>query len=175
MLKNNDEMLSQWLNDADFKKRVTAICKTIDQGRGKAEDLEQEVYLRFSMVGRTAFRGDADIYTYIFKIARNIYIDGVRREKRVNKKTNITLPGGQEDDTARRASLKQALGQLTARQRQILILKAKHGANLEHIAQKLSMSKSQAHRELKFIQKALLESIESWSVTWNQLQEATQD
>lgn len=65
---------------------IHKLCYRMTGSLHDAEDLTQEVLLR-AWQGRAAFRGDAAVTTWLYRVATNLCLDFLRRRK------NRTLPG----------------------------------------------------------------------------------
>jgi RNA polymerase sigma-70 factor (ECF subfamily) len=167
--KDGDEgAVHELLHHPYFRQRVKVISRKIyslyrsASPYRDAEDLEQDVYERV-LTKLSEFRGDASILTWVDRIARNIHISQLRREtlgeSRLEQTEWVPRQELSPENQAREMSLKQAINQLPQRQRTVLQLAAS-GLTLEDMAEQLGLSKSQVHRELKEVQRKLVESIE---------------
>jgi RNA polymerase sigma-70 factor (ECF subfamily) len=116
-----------------------------------AEELTQETFLR-ACAGLIGFRGESSVATWLFRIARNAYLSGLRRPSPAHIDTDelLAIPdvGGEGDPAGRYAAQEQrtligiALGQLPEKQRSILLLRDSEGLSYAEIADVLEISLS---------------------------------
>jgi RNA polymerase sigma-70 factor (ECF subfamily) len=121
------------------------LCGSVDL----AEELTQETFLR-ACVGLISFRGDSSVATWLFRIARNAYLNSLRRPSpaRIDTDELLAIPdaGGEGDPAGRYAAQEQrtligiALGQLPEKQRSILLLRDSEGLSYAEIADVLEIS-----------------------------------
>lgn len=107
----------------------------------EADDLSQEAFLR-AYRGLRGFRGDASFRTWITRIAINL-AHGARRSRAASVPLE-EAPGMQCDaagpDVALKRQVRQAVGGLPSRQRQILVLRVYQGMRFTEIAQVAGIS-----------------------------------
>ncbi|HMQ33600.1 MAG TPA: RNA polymerase sigma factor [Chloroflexaceae bacterium] len=114
-----------------------------------AEELTQETFLR-ACAGLLGFRGDCSVATWLFRIARNAYLNSLRRPSPARIDTDELLaipdaghagdPVGQYAAAERRTLIGMALAQLPERQRSILLLRDSEGLSYAEIADVLELS-----------------------------------
>jgi RNA polymerase sigma-70 factor (ECF subfamily) len=80
-----------------YKRPLFAFLLRFVSDRGRAEDLLQETFLRMVEHAST-FRGSATLRTWLFRIARNLSIDELRRRKHRKHPSLDAKPGRLEDD-----------------------------------------------------------------------------
>jgi RNA polymerase sigma-70 factor (ECF subfamily) len=115
--------------------RIYALSLTRDPVR--ADDLVQQTVLR-SLTGRSSFRPGTNFPGWLFRIQRNEFISGLRRERptvELNDAVVSTLsqPQRQESGLVMR-EFKKAFRTLAANQRSALLLTALEGHSHERIA-----------------------------------------
>jgi RNA polymerase sigma-70 factor (ECF subfamily) len=132
-----------------------------------AEDLVQEVFMKMLKFKRT-FRDDGAFAPWMFRIARNASADQLRRAAREPRSdSNIDdapdhAPTTEEDAAAGERSrlVKQALADLPAKGREVLLLSRFEFKTYEEIAHVLGCSpgavKVRAHRAMKQLRSAYL-------------------
>jgi len=76
-----------------FRKPLYAFIYNMLQGRGDAEEIFQEVWLR-AIKNMHAYR-DKNFCGWLFRIAHNLFIDRVRREKRMVRPAADHDPDGE--------------------------------------------------------------------------------
>jgi RNA polymerase sigma-70 factor (ECF subfamily) len=114
-----------------------------------AEELAQETFIKAG-AALPSFRGDCSLATWLFRIARNTYLDTLRRPSttRIDTDELIAIPdAAAERDPARsyavaeqRNLVRLALAQLPERQRTILLLRDDEGLAYAEIADVLAIS-----------------------------------
>jgi len=125
----------------------------------KAEDLAQEALLK-AWKGRQGFDGRSEPRTWIFAIARNQWLDSLRREKarptteQVNEATYIPRSSPAPDSAARRGELARAvnaaLGELPAEQREALALRESEGLSFAQVAELLGVPVPTAKSRVRY-------------------------
>ncbi len=122
----------------------------------EAEEAEQEVFIDLSE-NLHRFRGDSSFSTYLYRLAKNRAIDGLRKIRR-GRSRFVTLPeisGGEDplDISIRnedRRFLYAVLGQLKDEERMLILLKDIEGFSLEQITEMTGFPpgtvKSRLHR-----------------------------
>jgi len=107
----------------------------------EADDVSQEAFLRAYRALRR-FRGDATFRTWITRIVINLAL-GVRR----GRPTSVSLEDAPEPrndgdgpDSALKRQVRAAVGKLSPRQRQVLVLKVYEGMKFTEIARAAGMS-----------------------------------
>ena len=132
--------------------RLLAIAKSIVRDRGLAEDVVQDTFLRI-VYNANSFRPDTNGYAWICKIAQNLALNVLRREKR-NRTVNIDdcFSLAADDDVFEQSSahivLRQAMEALTPLERWILYQKYFMDLSVRDIAQAVNKSKSAVQRAL---------------------------
>jgi RNA polymerase sigma-70 factor (ECF subfamily) len=121
------------------------LCGSADQ----AEELTQETFMR-AHTGLLTFRGDCSVATWLFTIARNLYLKSLRRPSptRIDTDELLAIPdrGPSGDPVRRYAATEQrdliglALAQLPEKQRSILLLRDSEGLAYDEIARVLEIS-----------------------------------
>ena len=114
-----------------------------------AEELGQETFIK-ACAGLASFRGDSSLATWLFRIARNTYLDSLRRPSptRIDTDELLAIPDHTSyADPARsyaaaeqRGLIGLALAQLPERQRTILLLRDDEGLAYAEIADVLAIS-----------------------------------
>jgi RNA polymerase sigma-70 factor, ECF subfamily len=121
------------------------LCGSVDL----AEELTQVTFVK-ACTGLLTFRGDCSVATWLFRIARNAYLDSLRRPdpRRIDTDELLAIPDRAADgDPARsyaaaeqRSLIGMTLAQLPERQRTILLLRDAEGLAYAEIADVLSIS-----------------------------------
>jgi len=76
-----------------YRHRVFAVCFRVLNDRADAEDAAQETFVKLAR-GADAFRGDAKLSTWLYRVARNVCTDRIRYEARrpSTRKASFTPP-----------------------------------------------------------------------------------
>ena len=137
------------------RRYLFGMCGDWDQ----AEDLAQEALLR-AWKGRQGFDGRSEPRTWIFAIARNQWLDSLRREKTrpptepMNEATYIPHNSPAPDAAARRGELARAvnaaLGELPAEQREALALRESEGLSFAQVAALLGVPVPTAKSRVRY-------------------------
>ncbi|MBI4586771.1 MAG: RNA polymerase sigma factor [Planctomycetes bacterium] len=127
------------------QNRLYRFFRLLGEDRGLAEDLVQEVFLRV-FLSRERYRPLVSFSAYLFSIARNVWRDRLRRQRRsprlaLNDRRALeqTVDGakflsGVEENLAARLDVREALVELPDPQRLTLILSVYQGLSYAEIA-----------------------------------------
>ena len=74
-----------------FYMKVFSYAMTLAKDRNDAEEITQETFFRAISTDKS-FRGDSDSYTWLCAIAKNIFIDEMRRTARQDDELSEELP-----------------------------------------------------------------------------------
>jgi len=117
-----------------YHRRVFAICFQVLRSSSDAEDATQETFVKLAR-GAGSFRGEAQLSTWLYRVARNVCTDHVRHHAR-RPATPVADPGeltsapAEPDTTAgtdERLAVAAALDTLDPLSRQALVLVAIEG------------------------------------------------
>jgi RNA polymerase sigma-70 factor (ECF subfamily) len=150
-LGRDDKTLSLFMT---HQAELVAYAVTIVGCRARAEDVVQEAYLRFE--DATGNRELAQPVGYLYRIVRNLAVDGSRRlaleSRHIDGDAAVAeAPANQpspEDAAVHRDELKivaAALAELPARTRRALEMHRLEGLKLKDIAERLGISITLAH------------------------------
>lgn len=124
-----------------------------------AEDLEQDIYNRVLEKIHTFESDKATIQTWVSRLARNIQIDHLRRQKLADEIDEPQWATSRPMDPHTWAALRATVRKLPQRQRDALGARLKN-SDLRKIATQLGVSVSQVSKDLAKAQQTLLEAIE---------------
>ena len=142
-----------------YERRIYLLALHYCRDPHDAEDLSQEVWLK-AYRNIAGFRGDASFYTWLRQITINTFLNHRRAASVFGKKVTTIESGGREmiedmetlGGERRRDAEKEmgdkilvrrvmeSLGELTAQQRLIFLLKHREGMTYEEIAESLNCS-----------------------------------
>jgi RNA polymerase sigma-70 factor, ECF subfamily len=125
-----------------YQRRVFAVCYRVLGSSSDAEDATQETFLRLAR-NAGSFRGDAQVSTWVYRIARNVSTDHVRYDARrpstpVDDLTRVGHEPEAEDAIAASetaVAVRAALAQLEERSRILLLLVAVEGLSYAEAAE----------------------------------------
>ncbi|MCC5949446.1 MAG: sigma-70 family RNA polymerase sigma factor [Nitriliruptoraceae bacterium] len=124
-----------------FQRRVFAVCLRVLGSPPDAEDATQETFVKLAR-GAGSFRGDAQVSTWIYRIARNVCTDRVRFEARRPSTPVVDEALERADPDADHAALvdasdalRRALAQLDERSRTLLLLVSVDGLSYAEAAE----------------------------------------
>jgi RNA polymerase sigma-70 factor (ECF subfamily) len=151
---------------ARYQRRVFGLIARIC-GAQEAEELTQEVFLRaFRAIDR--FRGDAQLSTWMYRLAVNAALshagrtmarDKKRRDVTDDELAQLPAPATGEGDPRLRQHLERALGELPAGYRAVIVLHDVEGLQHDEIAAilgcRVGTSKSQLHKARAQMRKKL--------------------
>lgn len=160
----------------NYEKQVFALALDLTGNRLDAEDLSQEVFVKaFQHIHK--FRQQASVYTWLYRITLNSYLDQKRKKslmffKKAPDREDPDDPPLElvdeslDGDPERQANsallqqhLNQALQKLSPKERSVIVLKHYHDYSIKDIAENLALAegtvKSLIFRGLKKSQKAL--------------------
>ena len=142
-LRGLDELYRRYRGP--IQQYLYQLCGSADL----AEELAQITFVK-ACAGLLRFRGDCSVATWLFRIARNVYLDSLRRPdpRRIDTDELLAIPDrAPEADPARsfaaaeqRSLIGIALAQLSERQRTILLLRDAEGLAYAEIADVLGIS-----------------------------------
>jgi len=150
---------------ADHKEMVWRLVSRYVPSQADREDLFQEVFLRIHKA-LPKFRGDADLKTWIFRIAVNTSINHVRKQGRYRKLKEIlgrfrALEGSEEGERTF-DKLIAPLSKLNPQQKMILILSDVQEKDLKEIAGMLKIPlgtvKSNLHRAREIVKNEVMKN-----------------
>ncbi len=132
-----------------YEKRVFFVVKRMLNDDDESADATQEVFIKLHD-SLKKFRGDANIYTYIYRIATNVSISYLRKRKvravvRLDEVISNMLTGGKEpqheaDQDELRTLVSKAVGTLPLQQRQVFVLRFYEELSYEEISQVMHRS-----------------------------------
>jgi RNA polymerase sigma-70 factor (ECF subfamily) len=143
-----------------FERRIYVLALHYTRDPHDAEDLSQEVWLK-AFKGLNSFRGDSSFYTWLRQIMVNTFLNHKRAEMARREENRVSATADSTDancdlslmldecstdfeESYQRKilveSVMKALGELTAQQRLIFLLKHREGMTYEEIAKAFGCS-----------------------------------
>jgi len=158
-----------------YQNRLYNTLVHVSGDRDAAEDLMQDAFVQAFVMLKT-FKGNSAFYTWLYRIAFNLYISRKRRQRkefsieqgRVISGTEPMDDGEMPDDRLMRAEQVEqvhvALGTLSDEHRSILVLREIEGCCYETIAEILELPggtvRSRLHRARKLLRDQLHEMLQ---------------
>lgn len=152
---------------ARYQDRIYRFLLRLTRSPEDAAELTQDTFLR-AYQGLARWRPDAQFKTWLFRIARNIAFDRLRRDKVVEfveLEEDADLPdtaGGPDAivETAQRYRvLEAALACLAAEHREVLLLREIEDMSYEHIAAVLDLNVGTVKSRIARARAALLDKV----------------
>lgn len=146
-----------------YQPALYSLCRNMLGHAEDAEDAVQETYLR-AIRALPKFRRDANVYSWLFRIAINVCLNGKRaRGKTVPLETasdRAIAQASPETATLTRVEIDQALAVLSLRQRTVFLLREQEGWSVPEIAAALQCTHRRINNELYQTRRAL----EAWTL-----------
>ena len=156
------EILYRRHNDALYRY-LLRLCRQ----HAAAEDVFQEVWGKI-IKARETYRPTAKFTTFLYHVARNCFIDYVRRNKRHGNTADVEPDshpdGGEQPDqlaerSLARRRLEAALETLPDEQRDVFLLHEEAGLSLDQIAAIVDCKRETAKSRLRYAVRKLREAI----------------
>ncbi len=167
-----------------YQRRIFSVCFGVVRNPDDAMDLTQETLVKVYR-NLEGFQGDSSFYTWVYRIAKNVSIDHVRRNQR-HRTVDYDDAFGRDEDgdddgmlpgrlgidpervLGRRELLdkiEEALGSLSPAHRECIVLREVQGLSYQEMADVLGISigtvMSRLHHARKNMQRALGEYVGS--------------
>lgn len=134
-----------------YQKRIYWVVRKMVLDHDDANDITQEVFIKiYQSIGD--FRGDSQFFTYIYRIAVNLSINHINKNKRMNNgRVDIDAeafriadennrPGESYDNKLNEKMLEEAISQLPDKQRAVFNLRHYDQLSYEEISEILDTS-----------------------------------
>ena len=132
-----------------YRRPISGYLYQLSGSPDLAEELTQETFLR-ALTGLAGLRAEGAAATWLFRIARNVYLQSLRRPASTRIPTDDLLaspdadrggdPVGQYRAHEQRTLIGLALAQLPEKQRSVLLLRDAEGLSYAEIAEVLEVS-----------------------------------
>jgi RNA polymerase sigma-70 factor, ECF subfamily len=125
---------------------VYRYVRSIVGDEHEAQDLTQLVFLKLMWTLDRYDEHRGHFSTWLLRIARNLTVDHVRRRRPVPAGDRVALdPRADDANSQRRRALRDALADLSAEQREVLILRQVVGLRPGEIARRMDRSEGSVH------------------------------
>jgi RNA polymerase sigma-70 factor (ECF subfamily) len=154
-----------------YQDQVFGMARRFVGGRGDAEDVAQEVFLR-AYRGLDGFKGDAKFSTWLYRITFNLCADWLRRNRRADRRA-VTIDKAAEVadgrvnleegilESERRDKVRRALNGLDERYRSVVMLLYYQKMSYDQIASILELPTKTVETRLYRARKLLRKDLES--------------
>ena len=142
----------------ELKKPVFTICTRILSDDTAAEDVTQEVFVKLFISPPDP--SVKNLRAWIFKVARNLSIDALRKKKSLSIEETELAIDDQFEKVLSRLDVETAMKKLTLDQRQILTLHLNAELKFKEIAEIMNLSQSAVFRRYKKALKTLRRFLE---------------
>lgn len=146
---------------------LRACCRRILGDDAAAQDVVQETLLR-AWTNREQFVSQAQVAPWLWVVARNLCRDQLRRRKHVVVSDSLPEIADDRADPARgveveieRKAVRAALGSLSHRHREVLVLRDVRGLDYEELASRLGVSPTGARAVLFRARRSLKNALSS--------------
>lgn len=125
---------------ANFRQELTAYAVSMTKSRDSAEDLVQETFLRaLTHFEELQALGQKPCRAWLYKTARNLYIDQVRKLSREVPQTKELLEQESFEEDLSQSLVAQLVGRLPESERAIFILRYFEGYNARELGEMFSL------------------------------------
>lgn len=121
----------------EHELRVFNYFRRMVPDRESAADLTQETFLRALRVAHR-FRGESSVTTWLLGIARRVYLEWVRKQRRFE--VDVTPQDAGDPSSSDFVDIERALARLPAEHREVLVLRFALDLSGEDVARILDVS-----------------------------------
>lgn len=146
---------------AKFHKELLVYCKAMTKSSASAEDLVQETYLR----SFTHWEDIEDLSTgqcraWLYKTARNLYIDQVRKQSRETPAAEETLALASFEEDLTQAAVAQLIGRLPDTERALFTMRYFEGYHSRELGEMFHLPPATVRSRLASAKRRLRQWIE---------------
>lgn len=130
---------------------IYALCLRMTANVAEAEDATQDAFIQ-AWSKLSSFRGDSAFSSWLHRIAVNVVLTRMRRNKRETERLKLVAPGDDmvSEDGHNMPDLERAIAGLPERARQVFVLAGVYGYTHEQVAETLDVAvgtcKAHLHR-----------------------------
>lgn len=146
---------------AAFHKDLLQYCSALTQGRAGAEDLVQETYIRaMGHLDELEDMGSAQRRSWLYRTARNLYIDQARRQSREVMGGEEPLLAAPFEEDFSIPAVAQLVGRLPERERELFTLRTFAGYNAAELGERFGLPAATVRSRLASARKRLMQYYE---------------
>jgi RNA polymerase sigma factor (sigma-70 family) len=124
---------------ASHEARVFTYLRRMVGDREVARDLTQETFVR-ALRNARRYPGDAPVEAWLLGIARNVFLEWLRKAGRERAVERVDPPGSIEASDAERVDVERALARLEPEHREVLVLRFSLDLPGDEVARLLGIS-----------------------------------
>ncbi len=171
---SDDELVAASVSDLDafgelvrrHQDFVYGAALRIVRNPVMAQDLAQEAFVRAHRA-LPDFRGQAQVRSWLYRIATNLALNAVQRRKEYPAETLPDRPthydpASDAENRALRKDLEDAIGQLPDKLKRPLVLREFEGMSYQEIAAALDLPLNTVRTRILRARRALREKLEAW-------------
>jgi len=132
-----------------YQEKVYWVARRFSNNHDNADEITQEVFCKMYESLKN-FRGDSSLYTWLYRIAVNVSLNFLRRQKvrdffRIDEMFDVEAPEGESPDRVverdeQRALIEQAVATLPKKQKAVFLMRYYEEMPYEEIAKILKTS-----------------------------------
>ena len=139
-----------------FRRDLLRYCAAMTQDQGAAEDLVQEAYLRaMAHLDELEDMGRSRQRAWLYKTARNLYIDQMRRQSREVLGAEEAMMAASFEEDFSIPAVSQLIGNLPDMERELFVLRTFAGCNSAELAKRFDLPASTVRSRLASARKRL--------------------
>lgn len=145
---------------------VFGAALRIVKSRALAEEVAQEAFIR-AYRGASAFRGDAQVRSWLYRITSNLALNTVTRQKEfptdeIPEEIYATGPDHDAEMSELREAMLAAIDELPPKLREPLVLREMDGLSYEEIAARTDTPLNTVRTRILRARRALADKMEEW-------------
>jgi RNA polymerase sigma-70 factor (ECF subfamily) len=145
---------------------VFGAALRIVKNRAMAEEVAQEAFIR-AYRGATGFRGDAQVRSWLYRIATNLALNAVTRQKEfptdeIPEEIHTIGPAHDAEMSELREAMLAAIDELPPKLREPLVLREMDGLSYEEIAARTDTPLNTVRTRILRARRALADKMEEW-------------
>ena len=132
-----------------YQEKIYWVARRFSKSHDNADDITQEVFCKM-YESLKDFRGDSSLYTWLYRIAVNVSLNFLRRQKvreflRIDEMFEIESPEGESPDVVfekneQQSLIEQAVATLPEKQKTVFVMRYYEEMSYEEIAEILKTS-----------------------------------
>lgn len=166
IILNNEKAFEEFIKR--YQAQLFSFCLSFIKDKTEAEDMVQETFLKF-YTAIESINPDKNLKSYIFKIARNLCLDNLKKKKPIYKKSppemeSLTNPYLEYCKSQEEKMLYLAMEELNENEKTSILLKYRSGLKYSEISEVLNRSESAVESILFRAKKKLRKKMQEMKV-----------